>query len=119
MWFAVIFIFRAFENNAPKWFMSFWFAENEGELPDNNFVFEAGNGEGIGGSIRNHLPRSLSVGDSFTIIPVNEPFQIGISITDDYVHIADFYYENGHNSPLVTVEPLGFSEKSHAEYWAL
>lgn len=121
MWFAIIIVFHHYLNtpgsqNNTIWTLNFWHAENEGELPDNRFVFEAGNGYGIGAELRNKLPRSVSVGDWFTIIPINEPFPIGHPLSD-YPTIADVHYELGHNYPVVTVEPVGFSEKSHAEYW--
>ena len=112
MWFAIVFMFRAFGSaGVPNDALHFWYAENEGELPDNNFVFEAGNGQGIGGSIRNYLPRSLSVGDHFSIIPVNEPFSLA---NEGYRTILDFVLSEGDTT--VEVLPVGFKASSIQDY---
>ena len=52
----------------------YWFAENEGELPDEEFVFDAFNGYGVGAAIRDLCHRSFSVGDGFRIDPMPKDF---------------------------------------------
>lgn len=110
MWFAIVFMFRAFGDCSEA--LHFWYAENEGDLPDNEFVFEAGNGYGPGGSIRDSLPRSLSVGDYFSIVPVNEPFDLK---AENYPTIMDFFFCEA--DTVVTVEPVGFSTENLDDYF--
>lgn len=93
MWFRIIIFWGAFNTNLTTAYH--WYAENEGDLPDNDWVFAAFNGmhpNPKASAIRDICYRSLSVGDAFHIAMCdhNTPrSEIGITCDTPYPTLTD------------------------------